>query len=215
MRWTGWILAIAVGWASVADGQSCCRRSGGCLTGYFGPLSGEACCSPPGFSVSAWPGPCCCYANPCPCCDNAWDGYCAHHARAQAFWAQVGVPKNCGSCCRCAPSRTQAMGCAVCSGSPSPAAQPMTAPVVEAPAPGAQSGPSLPPAGSSAKEAVPSTAEPGSASPAPRPVPPPPPVPDSSRKMPNPSAAPASISPSQPLKPSEDAFRGLGQLWIR
>ena len=66
MRWTGWILAIAVGWASVADGQSCCRRSGGCLTGYSGPLSGEACCSPPGFSVSAWPGPCCCYADPLP-----------------------------------------------------------------------------------------------------------------------------------------------------
>ena len=78
MRWTGWILAaIAVGCASVASGgQPCCQGCGGCGVRCWGPLSGEACCSPPGLSLSAWGGPSCCCGNQCPCCDNAWDGYC-------------------------------------------------------------------------------------------------------------------------------------------
>lgn len=93
MRWIGWILAAAMiaGYAvPVSGGQPGCAGCGGRSTGG---LDGEACCSPPGYSTTVQNCARCC-VKPNSCCDNAWDGYCDHYARVQAFWAQVGVPKS-------------------------------------------------------------------------------------------------------------------------
>ena len=97
MRSTGWILAMAMVAGSIGSasgGQPC----GGCIGGAAPQqanhafLGGEACCSPTGYAgYSALPG--CCCENDQPCCNNAWDGYCEHHAKVQAFWAHVGTPK--------------------------------------------------------------------------------------------------------------------------
>ena len=214
MRWTGWILAaMTVGCAGMASGQPCCQECGAYSMGW-GPLSGEACCSPPGFSLSAWRGPCCCCANQQPCCNNAWDGYCAHHARAQAFWAQVGVPKGRGSCA-CATPRMPAGGCVTCSGGSAPTSQPMTPPAVVAPAAGTPPATSLAPAAGPSKEAPMPSLGPNSGSPSARPVPPPPPIPDSSHQTPKPSAMPSSVSPGDLPTPPDEAFRGVGQPWLR
>jgi hypothetical protein len=113
MRATGWILATALiaGLVATANGgQSGCA---GCI-GAGGPwpvnvaaLSGEACCSPNGYAGhSALPG--CCCTNHRPCCDNAWDGYCEHHARVQAFWTRVGTGAPVPRCCPGVPRRTLA-----------------------------------------------------------------------------------------------------------
>jgi len=153
MRWTGWILAIVVGYTGQASGgQPGCVGCGGESAGWQasqGALSGEACCSPPGYSGhTANAG--CCYVNSRPCCDNAWDGYCEHHARVQAFWSRVGVPKT-----RCYPSAMPRM--------------PMR-PYSECSAPTVQR---------------------------------------------TPAVAPVPASPSVSPTPSDEAFRGTRQLWMR
>ena len=202
MRWTGWILtAIVVGYVGVASGQPICTECGGRSLAWQA-LSGEACCSPPGLALSAWRGPSCCCTNQRPCCDNAWDGYCEHHARVQAFWTQVGVPKH---RCSSVMLRTQTRGYAVCSQCPAATAavQPTPSPATATPAPSVR----------------------------PTASPPPIPVPDSSSVRPTPSAAPVpalpkdetpkapvapdSKVPSEPPMPPGEAFRGVGQFWLR
>jgi hypothetical protein len=94
MRWTGWILAtIVVGYAGFASGgQPDCLGCGGAAANQ-GALSGAPCCSPPGYAQGYAATNACCCAPERPCCSNAWDGYCDHRARVQAFWSRVGVPK--------------------------------------------------------------------------------------------------------------------------
>jgi hypothetical protein len=209
MRWTGWILtAIVVGYVGVASGQPTCTECGGRSLAWQA-LSGEACCSPPGLALSAWRGPNCCCTNQRPCCDNAWDGYCEHHARVQAFLTQVGVPKY-----RCSPVmlRAQTRGYTVCSECPAATAavQPPPSPATTTPAPSVRPTSSPPPIPAPSNVA---------------------PVPDSSSVRPTPSVAPVLVSPrNEPPKsavapdsklPSElpmppgEAFRGVGQSWLR
>jgi len=152
MRWTGWILAATmfagcVGQAS--GGQPGCA---GCVGGSalwqpnVASLSGEACCSPNGYAgVSAIPG--CCCSRSQTCCDNAWDGYCDHHAKVQAFWSRVGTPKV-RSCPRV--QRRVPAPAAPCVEYPAPTAQPTPAvtpvqprPPVQ-PTPAADATPALP-----------------------------------------------------------------------
>lgn len=52
-------------------------------------LCGPPCCSPFGYALT--PG-CCEYSRPC--CENAWDGYCEHRAKVEAFWSRIGAPKS-------------------------------------------------------------------------------------------------------------------------
>jgi len=163
MQWTGWVLAVmAMGYASVASGQGGCSGCSGYYRGTaaWAALSGPPGCSPPGLSLSAWNGPVCCCANQNPCCDNAWDGYCAHHARVQAFWTRVGTGAPAPRCCPGVPRRTLAeayagrrcvSGCqqpcpcqqsaptavptrAAPTATPAPAVEPTTAPPSAAPA---------------------------------------------------------------------------------
>ena len=143
MRWTGWILtAVAIGYVGVASGQPACPECGG-QSAAWAALSGPAGCSPPGLSLSAWRGPSCCCTNQRPCCDNAWDGYCEHHARVQAFWTQVGVPKY--RCCPPAMVRAQTGGYTVCSDCPAPTVQPTSSPATSTSAPSLRPAPSLAP----------------------------------------------------------------------
>jgi hypothetical protein len=134
MRWTGLILAIVVGWAGSASGgqhgnwgYAGCQ---GCRQAYPAELAGEACCSPPGYSGPMKNAACCC-GNPCPGCNNAWDGYCEHHAKVQAWVAGVGVPKV-----RCYPaysgtvSRMPTTSCSDCSAPPVQQKPPTQAPPV-------------------------------------------------------------------------------------
>ena len=91
MQRINWILtaAVIVGvFGSTAGLHAGC----GCncaMTYQERALCGEACCSPsecyhltPGCCEDSHPG-----------FDNAWDGYCEHRAKVQAFWAKVGTPK--------------------------------------------------------------------------------------------------------------------------
>ena len=213
MRWTGWFLAaIVVGYAGVAGGQPCCQECGGYSMGW-GPLSGEACCSPPGLSLSAWRPSCCC-GNQRPCCDNAWDGYCVHHARVQAFWAQVGVPKV--RCYPMAVQRAPARAYTVYSEGAPPTAQPTPSPAATTPAPSER--PSLAPVPEPSNAAPMPPAAPAPASPAARPAPADVPIPPPPSEAPKPSAAPGSTS-STSLKeapmPPDEAFRGVSPLWLR
>jgi hypothetical protein len=96
MRWMAWILAaaMAAGCAGQASGGQPGRVEYAGRAAVWQPslasLSGEACCSPNGYAgVSAIPG--CCCGKSQPCCDNAWDGYCEHKARVQAWLARVGT----------------------------------------------------------------------------------------------------------------------------
>jgi hypothetical protein len=221
MRSTEWILAaVVVGCTSVAAvGQPCGYQCGGCWAGW-GPLSGEPCCSPPAYSVSAWRGPCCCWANPQPCCNNAWDGYCTHHARAQAFWAQVGVPKT--RCCYpCVTPRMQGGVSEACPEGSAPIAQSTPSPAAVAPAgpaPNAQPAPSHTPIPDSSNAAPSHPAPPATNPPSARPARPAAPVPDSSREAPKPAVAsgPAiSTPPSGTPMPPDEAFREIGKPWIR
>jgi hypothetical protein len=103
MRWTQWIWTAAIVAACVgqANGQFGCRGCGG---GQSNPmyLSGEACYSPPGYAGGIATSGCSGYCGPSrTCCDNAWAGYCCHHAKVQAFLTRVGVPKV--RCYPCAP----------------------------------------------------------------------------------------------------------------
>jgi hypothetical protein len=173
MRWTGWILAaIAVVHTGLASGgQPGCAGCGGGSAGwqgYQGALSGEACYSPPGYSTGYAAHPGNCGENQRPCCNNAWDGYCAHHARVQAFWTQVGVPKT-----RCCPAAVRRMPMRPCAESSAPAVQqtPAVAPV---------------PASPSAPQPTPAAA-PLPPPPSPPPTPPPAPVPPPPGEPPTPS----------------------------
>ena len=155
MRWTGWILAAIVGgYAGLASGgQPGCAGCGAGSAGwqaYQGALGGEACYSPPGYSSGYMAHPGNCGANQRPCCNNAWDGYCEHHARVQAFWTQVGVPKT--RCCPAVMPRMPMTPCSECS-----------APTVQR----------------------------------------------------TPAVAPLPALPSTPPTPSDEAFRGIGQPWMR
>jgi hypothetical protein len=124
MRWTDWILTAAMVAVCVgqANGQSGCRGCGGGTAAWQSNsmyLAGEACLSPPGYAGGiAMSG---CYCGPSqPCCDNAWAGYCCHHAKVQAFLTRIGVPKV-----RCYPGSPKAVmpaaGCVEC---PDPTEQP-------------------------------------------------------------------------------------------
>ncbi len=205
MRWSGWILAAAVvGYAGVASGQPGCVGCGGRSAAWLA-LSGEAGCSPPGYSLSAWVGPRCCCANQQPCCDNAWDGYCEHHARVQAFWAQVGVPK-----CRCCPAampRMQMRVYTVCPECSPSANQPTASPSAVQPTP------SLAPIPAPSKEAPKSPLPPIPDSPGVRAVPSVPPAAASPKSAS--SVTPDSALPNEPPMPPDEAFRELGQSWLR
>lgn len=89
--------------------------------------------------------PGCCECPPGPC-DNAWDGYCEHKGRCQAFWHKIGtgafrhgcfagdryyiVPEDsCGACA--APSIAQPESSMVPSPEPSDELPPAPAPVAE------------------------------------------------------------------------------------
>ena len=109
----------------------------------WGPLSGEACCSPPGFSVSAWAGPCCCLQIRVPAATTPGTATARITRGLRRFGPRSVCRRTVAPACL-ASAENAGGGCAVCSGSPSPTAQPMTSPVVEAPAPGVQPGPSLP-----------------------------------------------------------------------
>jgi hypothetical protein len=214
MRWTGWILVvIVVGSVGVAGGgQPCCPECGE-YAAVWGPLSGEAGCSPPGLALSAWRGPSCCCANQQPCCDNAWDGYCQHHARAQAFWTQVGVPKT--RCCPCYMPRTQMTVCGGCPQCSPATVQPTPSPAADAPAPSVQRIPAMTPV-PEPSDGAPTTPLPrGPALPSVQPAPAAKPRPDSATGSPKPSATPVSASPSKPTTPPDEAFREIGQPWLR
>jgi hypothetical protein len=60
---------------------------GGMSKKSYNSLSGPACFSPPGCYLA----PGCCECPPS-ACDNAWDGYCQHKAKWQAFFTKVGTP---------------------------------------------------------------------------------------------------------------------------
>ena len=96
-----------------------------------------------------------------------------------------------------------------------PTSQPMTPPAVVAPAAGTPPATSLAPAAGPSKEAPMPSLGPNSGSPSARPVPPPPPIPDSSHQTPKPSAMPSSVSPGNLPTPPDEAFRGVGQPWLR
>jgi len=70
--------------AVVSAGCNC----GGASPGSYYSLCGPACFAPPGFCTA----PGCCECPPS-ACDNAWDGYCQHKARWQAYFYQVGTPR--------------------------------------------------------------------------------------------------------------------------
>jgi hypothetical protein len=207
MRWTGWILAaIVVACAGPAcGGQPGCVGCGGGLGGWQGcqgALCGEACCSPPGYSGYTGSPSCC--VNPRPCCNNAWDGYCEHHAKVQAFWARVGTPKP--SCCRPSPQpRVLMMSCSDRAAS-TVQQTPTVAPV--------SASPTVPPTPSPAVAPVP-------ASPTVPPTPSPAvaPIPASPGTPPTPPPAVAPDPPSSSVPPtssdSDEAFRGVCQLWLR
>jgi hypothetical protein len=111
MRRTGWILATAM----IAG---CVGQAGGGQPGYVGSgegstlgqpnyasLSGEACCSPNGYAGSSpIHSSCCCNSNPC--CNNAWDGYCEHKARVQAWVSRIGAKPQ---WCPCVPRRASSI----------------------------------------------------------------------------------------------------------
>jgi hypothetical protein len=151
MRWTGWIMAAAMvaGCAGQASGgQPGCV---GCVGGSalwqpnLASLSGEACCSPNGYSgVSAIPGHCCVPSQPC--CANAWDGYCEHKARVQAWVNRIGTPSP--RWYPCAPRRVWASApqCieSASPAQPTPAAPPAKPRPVARPAPAAEPSPPLP-----------------------------------------------------------------------
>ena len=88
MRWTYWVfLATVCGLANQAAGNQpgCANCNGGMQPN---PWSGGPCDSPCGFAVSpGWVG--CRDARHC--CDNSWNGYCAHRAKVDACLAQLGT----------------------------------------------------------------------------------------------------------------------------
>jgi hypothetical protein len=236
MRSTGWILAaIILGCAGWANGdQFGCAGCGGQPAGwqaYQAALSGEACASPPGFSLGAGGTPCC-WTNQSPCCDNAWDGYCEHRARVQAYWYQVGTPRpGCYPVLRSMPRVVQTR---VYYGCPPATVQRLPAPTPVTASPNVPSTPSLSPVPDSPKlQPTPSTTPalpsvqptpeppvsptPKSPNVQPTPTPPASPAPKSPNVQPTPtpsvSSAPESLSEA-PMPPGE-AFRGIGQLWLR
>jgi hypothetical protein len=91
MRLMAFALAAAMvagSWAA-AVGYAGCQGCGKSVVGG-GAFCGPACSSPNGYTLS--PG---CCENTQPCCNNAWEGYCEHRAKVQAFWANVGTPRPC------------------------------------------------------------------------------------------------------------------------
>jgi hypothetical protein len=79
----GWI-AICMASAVQAAGCGC----GGMSNQSYKSLCGPACYSPPGCTLS----PGCCECPPT-ACDNAWEGYCQHKAKWQAYFKTVGTPR--------------------------------------------------------------------------------------------------------------------------
>ena len=61
---------------------------GGMSNRSYNSLSGPPCFSPPGCAVA----PGCCECPPS-ACDNAWEGYCQHKAKWQAYFTKVGTPR--------------------------------------------------------------------------------------------------------------------------
>ena len=128
MRWTiSASVTLLVGLASSASaGQPACANcnSGPTAAWVARGFGAEACASPCGYSLQ--PG---CCEDTRHCCDNAWDGYCEHRARVDAFWARVGTPEACGRGCFGRAAR--GAGCETClpcsgsncNGSPTPAKQ--------------------------------------------------------------------------------------------
>jgi hypothetical protein len=148
MRWTGWVLAVAVlGLAGPAAGYQpgCASCNGGMNVGFLGA---EPCAGPPGYCLA----PGCCEDHRY-CCDNAWAGYCEHRARVDAFWARVGQPNAYG----CRRTCVQAPMPCYCSGEPS------ATPVMQ-PTPATRPTPALQP--------IPATPAPAPAAPPERPAPP-------------------------------------------
>lgn len=103
MRWTGGVFAamvLVVGTTGAAPaGQPGCMNCN--RTAANSPWAAEACAAPAGFTCT----PGCCEERR-PCCDNAWDGYCEHHARVQAFWACVGTSHRSNYQMPCQPYAT-------------------------------------------------------------------------------------------------------------
>jgi hypothetical protein len=164
MRWTRWILAIVVGFAGTASGgQPACNGCGGGSAGwqaYAGDLSGEAGCSPPGFTGPIASRGCgCCCVNHQPCCNNAWDGYCEHHAKVQAFLSRVGMPKT--RCYAGTMSAAPMRSCSACSVATTQPAPPSAQPAPRAVQPTPPPAP-LPPS--------PASPPPSTTPPPPRPV---------------------------------------------
>jgi hypothetical protein len=148
MQWTGGVFAamvVVVGCVgSAGAGQPGCTNCN--RTAKAGPWTAEACAAPAGFGCL----PGCCEERR-HCCDNAWAGYCEHHARVEAFWAGVGVfdKPNRQHICRypCEPAAATPMTTQTPHLAPTTKAQPSTTkklPPTEAPMPPALQAP-LPP----------------------------------------------------------------------
>lgn len=196
MRWTGGVFAamvLVVGTTGTAPaGQPGCMNCN--RTAANSPWAAEACAAPAGFTCT--PGSC---EERRPCCDNAWDGYCEHHARVQAFWACVGTSHKANYQMPCQPYTMPSA-----TTSPTPRLAPTTPPVTpqstttkKAPPPSVKKSPStdapLPPA---LQAPLPPTLQ--------APLPAEPPVPAPPKPKPNKSAA------SKPQKVQNNPFV-LGQ----
>lgn len=82
---SGVMIAFCLAVAAQAGDCGC----GGATPKNYKALCGPPCFSPPGCgSGNLKPG--CCECQPT-ACDNAWDGYCEHKAKVQAFFTQVGT----------------------------------------------------------------------------------------------------------------------------
>jgi hypothetical protein len=75
---------ILIGIALAAQADCGC---GGMSNRSYNSLSGPPCFSPPGCTSAQG----CCECPPS-ACDNAWEGYCQHKAKWQAFFTKVGTP---------------------------------------------------------------------------------------------------------------------------
>jgi hypothetical protein len=138
MRWTGWILAVAVmGLSGPAAGSQpgCAGCNGGMAGGVRAQrgLDAEPCASPCGYSLA--PG---CCEDTRHCCDNAWAGYCDHRAKVDAYWTRVGVPGACA--CRKPCRNATEVPCVPCCPRETAPIQPTPAAPVPAPAPAKAAG---------------------------------------------------------------------------